>query len=285
MKKRFQRRACVIGWPIAHSRSHIIHNYWLRTYDLEGTYERIAVPPGEFLQFTARVGVEGLQGGNVTLPHKEAAFAASDRLTDAARAIGAVNTIWRDGEALCGDNTDAFGFLANLDADAPGWRTEVKTAVVLGSGGAARAIGFALLLAGVERIRLHNRTFERAQRLATTLGAKFAAASWAASGTSLPEADLVVNATSLGMQGQRPLDVDLESLKPTAIVADLVYVPLQTALIEEAATRGHRVVTGLGMLLHQAVPGFERWFGLRPAVTPELRAAVEADLRAQEMSA
>ena len=233
----------------------------------------------EFAAFVETIGSQGLRGANVTLPHKEAAFAACGRVSDAAKAIGAVNTLWREGGQLCGDNTDAYGFLANMDAEFPSWQAETRSAVVLGAGGAARAILFALLSRGVERIVVHNRTLERAERLRHSFGPQIATRRWEEAEQALAGADLLVNTTSLGMQGYEPLSLDIAALRPHAIVADLTYVPLRTELIERAARQGLRTVTGLGMLLHQAVPGFERWFGPRPIVTAELRARVEADIK------
>jgi shikimate dehydrogenase len=274
------RRAGVCGWPVAHSRSPTIHQYWLRTHGIEGAYERFAVPPGAFPAFAASIGRDGLVGANVTVPHKEAAFAACDRLAADAERTGAVNTLWREGGALCGDNTDVAGFLANLDAGAPDWRGAAETAVVLGAGGAARAIVHGLVSRGLAQVAILNRTQERAETLAARFGRAAMAAPWRELPQWLARADLLVNATILGMTGQGALSVDLAPMKPAAVVADIVYVPLATPLIEAARRRDLKTVEGLGMLLHQAAPGFERWFGVRPTVTPELRALVEADILA-----
>jgi shikimate dehydrogenase len=276
-------RACVAGWPVAHSRSPLIHNFWLRSLGIAGSYDRAEVPPGAFAQFAETIGKDGLVGANVTVPHKEDAFAACEKLTANAAELGAVNTLWREKGALCGDNTDVAGFLANLDEQAPGWAENAERAVVLGAGGAARAVVSALLARGAERVAIVNRTIERAERLV----ARFGDATSAHVPTALPRlmagAGLLVNASSLGMAGQPPLDLDLNHLPAQAIVADLVYVPLETPLLAAAKARGLRAVEGLGMLLHQAAPGFERWFGARPPVTSELRALIEADLaRASE---
>jgi shikimate dehydrogenase len=270
--------ACVTGWPIAHSRSPIIHRHWLEVHGVEGAYEKIATPPGEFARFARGVGAGGLRGANVTVPHKEAAFAACDRLTPSARAIGAVNTLWREGGELWGDNTDAEGFLGCLDEAAPDWRGQTRSALVLGAGGAARAVVHALRSIGVERVKIANRTVDRARALAAAAGPGAGSCAWSEAGAALREVDLLVNTTSLGMAGQPGLELDLSRLAPRAIVADIVYVPLRTPLLDDAERRGHRVAGGLGMLLHQAAPGFERWFGVRPRVTPELRALVEADV-------
>jgi shikimate dehydrogenase len=276
------RRAGVCGWPVAHSRSPLIHGYWLARYHLEGAYERFAVPPLGFAEFAASIGVDGLVGANVTVPHKEAAFAACDRLTDSARATGAVNTLWREGGALWGDNTDVAGFLASLDAEAPGWRDRVDSAVVLGAGGVARAIVHGLVSRGVEHVAIVNRTRARAAALADRFGPAARAATWDELPQLLAKAGLLANATILGMAGQPPLDVNLAPLTAEAVVADVVYVPLTTPLVEAAWRRGCVAVGGLGMLLRHAAPGFARWFGRTPEVTAELRALVEADLRAAE---
>ena len=276
------RRAGVCGWPVAHSRSPLIHGYWLARHHIEGAYERFAVPPLGFADFAASIGVDGLVGANVTVPHKEAAFAACDRLTDSARATGAVNTLWREDGALWGDNTDVAGFLATLDAEAPGWRDRVDAAVVLGAGGVARAIVHGLVSRGVERIAVVNRTRSRAVALAERFGPVAHAATWDELPQLLAKAGLLANATILGMAGQPPLDVALTPLKPEAVVADVVYVPLTTPLVEAAWRRGCVAVGGLGMLLRQAAPGFARWFGATPEVTAELRTLVETDLRAAE---
>jgi shikimate dehydrogenase len=274
------RRAGVCGWPIAHSRSPLIHRYWLESLGVDGAYERFAVPPGAFPDFAASIGVDRLVGANVTLPHKEAAFAACDELAVDARGAGAVNTLWREAGALCGDNTDVAGFLANLDAEAPEWRRQGGAAIVLGAGGAARAVVYALLSQGCDRVAIVNRTLARAEALAARFGAAAEAVAWDELPRRLADADLLVNATSLGMAGQAAVEIDLRPMKSAAVVADIVYVPLQTPLIATARRRDLRAVEGLGMLLYQAAPAFARWFGTRPAVTPELRALVEADISA-----
>ena len=271
-------RAGVCGWPVAHSRSPMIHGYWLRTLGIAGAYQRFAIPPEDFAAFAASIRAGELAGANVTTPHKEAAFAACDRLSTAAKASGAVNTLWREDGALCGDNTDIAGFLDSLDAEAPAWRMTARSAVILGAGGAARAIVCALVSRGLERIVVVNRTAERAEALAHHFPGKTSAASWRDLPQRLAETDLLVNTTTLGMAGQAAVDLDLAPLRSAAVVADIVYVPLATRLIEAARARGLRAVGGLGMLLHQAAPGFERWFGARPTVTAELRALVEADI-------
>jgi shikimate dehydrogenase len=276
-------KAFVIGWPIKHSRSPLIHNYWLKMLGLAGSYARIAVPPEELESFVGRFVDEGFAGGNVTLPHKEAAFALCARRTATAEQLGAVNTLWIEDGQLCGDNTDVAGFLACLDAQAPGWDQVCETAIVLGAGGAARAIVQALMLRGKSTILLVNRTRSRGEDLCRQFAAsaaKIRLCDFAELPVVMRGADFLVNTTSLGMEGQPPLTLDLAPLPPHAVVSDIVYVPLETALVRAARTRGLKAVGGLGMLLHQAVPGFEKWFGKRPQVTAELRALVEADILA-----
>ncbi len=270
------RAACLIGWPAAHSRSPLIHHYWLRTLGIEGGYVIEAVPPDEFGDFVFRLSLRGFAGANVTIPHKERALALSK--PDArARAVGAANTLWfQDGE-LCSTNTDVEGFINNLDAAAPGW-DQASDALVLGAGGAARAVVFGLLERGIRRVHLANRTLARAAALADQFGERVLPAAWHAIPDLLPRAGLLVNTTSLGMHGQPALEVDVGLLPENAVVADLVYVPLQTPLLAASRARRLRTADGLGMLLHQAVRGFELWFGQRPEVTSELRALIESDL-------
>jgi shikimate dehydrogenase len=278
-------RAGVAGWPVAHSRSPTIHGHWLSEFGLPGSYERFAVRPGEFGEFAIRIGQEGLAGANVTAPHKEAAYRLCDRRTPVAEGLGAVNTLWRQDGLLWGDNTDVAGFLANMDESAPDWAARAKLAVVIGAGGAARAVVYGLKSRGFARIVVVNRTRSRAEALAAHFAGPTEARSWPDLGAVLKEADLLVNTSSLGMAGQPPLAVDLSPLPNRAVVADIVYVPLRTPLIEAATARGLPAVEGLGMLLHQAAPGFARWFGARPTVTPALRALVEAEVLATHMEA
>jgi shikimate dehydrogenase len=270
------RAACLIGWPAAHSRSPLIHHYWLRTLAIEGGYNIEAVPPENFAEFVLRLAAHGFVGANVTIPHKERALALT--LPDErARAVGAANTLWYEGRELRSTNTDVEGFVNNLDASAKGWDA-IADALVLGAGGSSRAVVFGLIERGVKRVHVANRTPERARALADQFGEAVHPLAWEKIGEALSRADLLVNTTSLGMRGQAELALDIDSLPPHAIVADLVYVPLQTPLLAAARARGLRTADGLGMLLHQAVRGFELWFGRRPSVTPELRALVEADL-------
>jgi shikimate dehydrogenase len=270
------RAACLIGWPAAHSRSPLIHHYWLRTLGIEGGYSIEAVPPEGFAEFVSQLSAHGFVGANVTIPHKERVLALS-RPDARARAVGAANTLWYDGGELRATNTDIEGFLNNLDAAAPEWDA-AEEALVLGAGGSSRAVVFGLIERGIKHVHLANRTIDRARALADQFGAGVDPVAWDAIGDRLPAAGLLVNTTSLGMHGQPPLEIDVSRLPSQAVVADLVYVPLETALLGAARARGLRTADGLGMLLHQAVRGFELWFGQRPQVTPELRALVEADL-------
>ena len=276
------RVACLIGWPAAHSRSPLIHHYWLRKLGIEGGYSLEAIPPEGLAEFVSRLSAHGFVGANVTLPHKERALALTVPDTRA-RAIGAANTLWYDGAELRSTNTDIEGFVGNLDASADGW-DGIEEALVLGAGGSSRAVVFGLLDRGIKHVHLANRTMERAQALADQFGAAVQPIEWDAIDGVLPRAGLLVNTTSLGMHGQPALEVDVNLLSGQAIVADLVYVPLETALLKAARARGLKTADGLGMLLHQAVRGFELWFGQRPEVTPELRALVEADLRGARSS-
>jgi len=276
-------KAFVVGHPIKHSRSPLIHGHWLKTYGLDGSYERIDVAPVDFGDFLRGFPARGYAGGNVTLPHKEIAFSAVDRRTARAQRVGAVNTLWVEDGLLWGDNTDVTGFMAHLDASlGTGWEQAVDTALVLGAGGAARAVVAGLQDRALKRVFVANRTLSKAEDLVRDLrpGSRvaFETSAWEALGRVIPHAQLIVNTTSLGMAGQPPLALDLAGAPRHAAVADIVYVPLQTPLLAAAAAQGLRTVDGLGMLLHQAVPGFERWFGVRPEVTPELRALILADI-------
>lgn len=274
------RRACVIGHPVAHSRSPTIHRYWLAEYRIDGDYTREDVPPDKLAGFLANLARHNYVGANVTVPHKEAAFRALARAEPAAAALKAANTLWLEDGQLVGTNTDVHGFLAHLDDTVPRWDLETEQALVLGAGGAARAVVHALIERGFGRIVVLNRTLARAEALAGEFGRRVTPASFRELTAWLPDADLLVNATTLGMAGQPALEVDLAPMQGSGIVYDIVYVPLETALLAAARARGLRCVDGLGMLLHQAVPGFERWFRLRPRVTAELRAVVLTDLGA-----
>lgn len=264
------RRAFVCGRPVAHSRSPLIHGYWLAQAGIDGSYTAVDVAPEDFAGFIQTFAAGDFVGGNVTIPHKEAAFALAAGREEAAERIGAANTLWlRDGKVIA-DNTDWFGFSANLDDLAPEWR-RAANAVVLGAGGAARGVIFALRRAGIDDIRIVNRTASRALDLAGRFGGDSTAHGWEALPELLGDADLLVNTTALGMEGNAAGMPDLAALPSRAVVADIVYVPLETPLLAAARERGLKAVDGLGMLLHQAAPGFERWFGVRPEVTPALR--------------
>lgn len=271
--------AGVLGWPVSHSRSPRLHGFWLRQYRIDGAYVPLAVRPESFVEAVRALPLLGFRGANVTVPHKEAALAAMDRVEDLARRIGAVNTIVIDADGrLEGRNTDGFGFLESLRAQQPCWQAAAGPAVLLGAGGAARAVAVALIDAGAPEIRLVNRTVSRAERLARDVGGPVRVFAWDDLAAALAGAALLVNTTTLGMAGQPPLELDLDPLPPEAVVNDIVYAPLETALLARARARGNPVVDGLGMLLHQARPGFAAWYGVEPEVTPDLRAFVLAEV-------
>lgn len=276
-------RAIIIGRPIKHARSPLIHAFWLQRYALAGTYERREVMPGAVAATLREFQAEGYAGGNVTVPHKEEAFAACDSVSDRARIAGAVNTFWFEGNLLCGDNTDGLGFVAHLSESAPGWDDKPASIRILGAGGGARGLIAPLLDRNVRSISVANRSRERAETLVADIRRTFPEApltvvDWEARSTGLSTVDVLINTTSMGMAGQPALDIDLSALPATAIVADIVYVPLETPLLAAAAARGLATVDGLGMLLHQAVPGFTRWFGRKPDVDQALRDHILADL-------
>ncbi len=272
------KKACVMGHPVAHSRSPMIHNYWLNKLGIAGAYELQDLAPDDFVPFIENLSANGYVGGNVTIPHKEAAFRTVAARDAASEAVGAVNTLWLENGRLMGGNSDTHGFIANLDARAPGWDAQGCRAVILGAGGAARAAVYMLKRRAVE-VDIVNRTLPRAQELGARFGAR--AHGWDALPRLLPAADVLINCTSLGMAGKDPLQIDLAPLKHSAVVYDVIYVPLETALLAQATKRGHRTVDGLGMLLQQAGFGFRKWFGGNPQVTPELRAMLEADIVAR----
>ncbi len=288
-------KAIIIGRPVKHARSPLVHGFWLRELGLAGAYERAEVMPGAVSAYLRELPSRGFVGGNVTVPHKEEAFAACDRVSDAARAVRAVNTFWFEDGKLIGDNTDGIGFVAHLDQVHPGWQVHPHwdaqkprislgpRILLLGAGGAARGLILPLLERNPRAIALTNRSRERAEALVDDIRAIRSEApldiiDWDNRAQALSDFDLVINTTSLGMDGQPPLDLDLTGLPAQAIVADIVYVPLETPLLKAAAARDLRTLDGLGMLLHQAVPGFARWFGVTPQVTPALRAHLVADL-------
>jgi shikimate dehydrogenase len=270
--------ACVVGWPVKHSRSPVIHRFWLNQLGIDGDYVLHPVEPEKIASFFADFANSGFVGCNVTVPHKEAAFAAVARRDAAATATGAFNTLWLEDGLLVGASTDPVGFLSNLDEETPGWDATAGPAVVLGAGGAARAIVWALLARGFAPVHVVNRDPARPKALAKLFGDTVKPARWADVPSLLRGARFLVNTTTLGMDGQPPLKIDLAPLPADAVVNDIVYVPMETGLMAAARARGLRVAGGLGMLLHQAVPGFERWFGTRPTVTPELRAAVQKSI-------
>ena len=266
--------AGVIGCPIAHSKSPKIHGHWLKTLGIQGAYIPMEVEPANLKDVILTLPKMGFVGANVTLPHKEAIMEIADFVTDRAALIGAVNTlIFRADGKIQGDNTDGYGFLENLKTGAPDWAPQAGPAAVLGAGGAARAVIASLLDAGVPEIMLSNRTRVRADRLKSVFGNRVTVYDWVQAGNMLDHAALVVNTTSLGMIGKPELRVPLDGLRPDTVVTDLVYAPLKTKLLETAEEMGCVTVDGLGMLLHQAVPGFERWFGTRPEVDRAARTA------------
>lgn len=267
--------AGVMGWPIAHSRSPLLHGTWLERYRVDGAYMPLGVKPDRFADAVRSLRDLGFRGSNVTLPHKEAAFAVCDSVDASAHRAGVVNTlVFREDGSIHGSCSDGWGFLENIRAAVPGWTAATGPVVVLGAGGSARAITAALIDAGAPRVTLVNRTPARAEALAKALGGPIEVATEA----PLAGAALLVNTTSLGMQGQPPLPIDLAPLPQGAVVADIVYVPLETALLAQARARGLAVVPGLGMLLHQARPGFEAWFGVAPVVDQALHDVVAADI-------
>ena len=268
-------QAGVIGWPVEHSLSPRLHGYWLEKHGIDGTYVPMAVAPDAFKNYLTKLHLEGITGVNITVPHKEAALKAVATLDENARRIGSVNTITvQETGELHGSNTDGFGFMENLKDGVPEWTPELGPVIVLGAGGAARAVVVTLIDAGVAELRLVNRTKERAQKLAGELGPPVVVTDWDKRAKALADAALLINTTTLGMTGKESLTLDLGSLPPTAVVYDIVYVPLITPLLKRAKERGHPVIDGLGMLLHQARPGFRRWFGVDPEVTDDLRTHV-----------
>ncbi len=271
-------KACVIGWPIEHSRSPLIHGHWLGLHGIDGSYAKKAVSPDDLKKFISSMCENGFAGCNVTVPHKETVLKFAGQSDEAARIIGAANTLWFDKGVLHASNTDGYGFLANLDERAPGWDENRSCALVLGAGGASRAILHALGSRSFRDVILVNRTRSRAEALAAHFKGAFRVADWEKRNALVGECALLVNTTTLGMTGQPPLELDLSNAAEGCVVNDLVYAPLKTKLLEHANDAGLRGVDGLGMLLHQAVPGFEKWFGVRPEVSSELRELVIADI-------
>lgn len=271
------RAACVMGWPIAHSRSPLIHGYWLKKYGIKGEYRREAVTAEDFPAFLKSLGERGYVGGNITQPHKEMALKLTEP-DDRARVIGAANTVWLDRGVLRSTNTDVIGFLSSLDVGAPGWDKNLKVAVVLGAGGAARALVYGLIERGAGAVYVVNRTIERAQWFRERFGPHVHPVGWDAAPKLLREAGLVVNATSMGMTGNPDLPVDISNVRDGTAIGEIIYVPLKTKLLEQAEKRGLRHSDGLDMLLYQAVRGFELWFGVKPEVTVELRQIIADEL-------
>jgi shikimate dehydrogenase len=274
------KRSCVMGWPVSHSLSPVIHGFWLKEHGLDGEYVKAAVEPQDFENFLRNLAAHGFCGGNVTVPYKIEAHRLCELRDDAAQAMGAVNTVWLEEGKLAGSNTDAYGFAANLDRESPGW-DHGNSALLIGAGGAARAIIWALAQRGFKNIRIVNRTKARAAELAS-LYPQARAFGFESIGEALEGASFVVNTSTLGMTGAPPLHIDLSGVCMNAAVCDIVYHPLKTALLQQARNKGLAAVDGLGMLLHQAVPGFEKWFGIRPEVTPALKGTVLAAITARE---
>lgn len=272
------KRACVIGWPIEHSRSPIIHGHWLRTLGIEGSYTREPVKPEELTVFLSSMKDRGFSGCNVTVPHKEAALALAEERDKAAVAIGAANTLWLDDGRLFASNSDAYGYMTYLGLTAPTWAKRDAPVLVLGAGGASRAIVYGFLEAGVSRVRVSNRSAARTDDLVRHFGKRVEACAWETRSVAARDAGVIVNTTTLGMKAQGDPDVDFSRVHADTIVSDIVYVPLETSFLASARRHGLVTVDGLGMLLHQAVPGFEKWFGVRPAVTDVLYDLVRADI-------
>lgn len=272
-------KAFVTGYPVRHSRSPMIHRYWLEKFKIDGTYERLEISPEEFPGFMQDLasGSTDFVGGNVTIPHKQAAFEYATKADRLASELGAANTLWVEDGRVMATNTDGYGFAANLDDAAPGWDSE-KTAVILGAGGASRAVVQIIQNRGFSRILVINRTVARAREIADHFGGNIQAHGLDELGDVLDGAGLFVNTTSLGMGGQDVPDIDFSPMTRHAIVTDIVYTPLVTPIMAMADSQGFKTVDGLGMLLHQAVPGFEKWFGVRPDVTADLRQLIVADL-------
>lgn len=274
-------KACVIGDPVDHSLSPVIHGYWLRQLGISGQYDKVRATPDEFPSVLEHLAINGYSGANITIPHKTMAAALVDQLHPSAHGMGAVNTVWYSDNQLIGANSDVTGFLAHLDETVPKWRRTVSTALVVGSGGAARGIVAGLSSMDGISISITNRTRENVVKLIADLEVAASIVDWCDRAEALPDVDLVVNTTSLGVAGQPSLDLDLASVAANTIVADIVYTPLETPLLAAARAQDLRTVDGLGMLLHQAVLGFEKWFGQTPVVDQGLREGVLAHLAAR----
>ncbi len=277
----YMKMACVIGWPIEHSRSPIIHGHWLQTYGIDGAYTKVPVSPADLQSFLATMAREGYAGCNVTVPHKEAAYQLADVRHASANAVGAANTLWLEGNKLIAANTDTYGYMTYLTEKFPDWQEPGVPVSVLGAGGAARAIIYGLLKAGVSEVRLFNRSQVRSYELARLLGPRVNVFDWTERAQGAATSSLVINTTTLGLKGEGDTGLDVERLTPGCIVSDIVYVPLETALLARARARGLRTLDGLGMLLHQAVPGFEKWFGITPVVSGALYDLVAREIEAR----
>lgn len=272
-----ERAACIIGYPVGHSRSPKLHGYWINKYGLDAEYRAEEVSPDEFPDFVSHLADRGYVGANVTMPHKDAALLHSSP-DDRAKSVGAANTLWLDNGALRSTNTDVDGFVSALDVASPGWHERTESAIVLGAGGGSRAAIYGLLDRGIRQVTVVNRTFSKARELQDAFGPAVVPGEWDRLSDLMSGARLLVNTTSLGMHGQPPLELDLSVLAGNAVVSDIVYIPLKTPLLRAAEDRGFAVANGLDMLLHQAVRGFELWFGIRPSVTQDLRDMLAADI-------
>ena len=271
------KKAFVIGDPVGHSRSPLIHGHWLAKHGIDGSYAAIHVKQSGLVDFLNAMAANGFAGGNVTVPHKEAVFAHAVQREEVAEEIGAANTLWLEDGELRAANTDSFGFAQNLDEQVPGW-DKIAAALVIGAGGASRAVVHALKARGISDIRVANRTVNRANELRAVFGPAVSAHGLEALSELGEDAGLVVNTTSLGMKGEGAIALDMTRLSGDALVTDIVYVPLETPFLKAARLAGLRTADGLGMLLHQARPGFEKWFGVLPDVTPELRQLIVSDM-------
>ncbi len=276
------KKACVIGWPISHSRSPLIHNYWIRQHQLDASYERIPVAPEDLQTFFQSLPEGGYTGCNITIPHKETAFHLVDETDETSRRIGSINTVWLEDGKRKAMTTDGMGFCDNIEQSLPGFSFRDKNVLVIGAGGSSRPIINEMLNRGAAEIILANRTLQRAEVVQKIFGQKVRATGLGNLNSAMPHADLLVNTTSIGLGSNGGFPADVNLLPDHAIVADIVYVPLETTLLEKARARRLRTVGGLGMLLHQAVPGFEKWFGIRPQVTPELFSLVAADIAGEK---
>ena len=272
--------AGVMGWPVMHSRSPMMHNYWFRQHELAGTYVPLAIQPEGLAAALRALNPLGFAGVNLTIPHKRQALAVVDEVDAVAKCIGAIScVVVRPDGSLTGTNNDWFGFIHNLKQEQPGWRADAGPVVVLGAGGGSRAVCYGLMQEGAQEIRLVNRTFARAKGLADEFGGPLKALPWDERHDALEGAALVVNATSQGMVGQPALDLRLDRLSKTALAADIIYIPLETPFLAAAQQRGNRTANGLGMLLHQGRPAWKMWFGIEPVVTAELRLLMEQSIQ------